>query len=430
MAAAAPPPPALRAANQNRPPGPPSGKVADNIAHFARVLRDAGVPVGPGQVLDALDAATLGGLGTKQDFYWTLHAVFVKRRGHKALFDQAFHVFWRRPKMIEQMMQLLFQQVRVEGHPRKKEAGQRRLANAMFAERDSQQSRRESPGEIEIEGEYSASADEVLRTRDFEQMTAAEEANARAAIRRMRLERVEVKTRRFEASSRGAADLRRTLRRSLRSGGAMIDLQHKRPRTHEPPLVVLTDISGSCTTYSRMFLHFLHALKTDRDRVSVFVFGTRLTNITRELDRRDVDEALEKVAGAVKDWSGGTRIGRTLKEFNWKWGRRVLSQGAHVLIMSDGLEREDCAELAHEMARLRRSCRRVVWLNPLLRYKGFAASAAGVRAMLPHVDEFRPVHNLASLEELAKALTYSADGAHDPRLYRRDDRRVMAGAGP
>jgi hypothetical protein len=429
MAAAAPPP-ALQAANQNRPPGPPSGKIADNIAHFARVLRDAGVPVGPGQVLDALDAATMGGLGAKEDFYWTLHAVFVKRREHKALFDQAFHVFWRRPKMIEQMMQLLFQQVRVEGHPRKKEAGQRRLANAMFAERDSQQSRRESPGEIEIEGEYSASADEVLRARDFEQMTAEEEANARAAIRRMRLHRTEVKTRRFGSASRGRADLRRTIRQSLRSGGAMIDLQHKRPRTHEPPLVVLTDISGSCTTYSRMFLHFLHALKTDRDRVSVFVFGTRLTNITRELDRRDVDEALEKVAGTVKDWSGGTRIGRTLKEFNWKWGRRVLSQGAHVLIMSDGLEREDCAELAHEMARLKRSCRRVVWLNPLLRYKGFAASAGGIRAMLPHVDEFRPVHNLASLEELAKALTYSPTGAHDPRLYMRDDRRVTAGDGP
>ncbi len=328
MAAAAPPP-ALQAANQNRPPGPPKGRIADNIAHFARVLRDTGVPVGPGQVLDALDAATMGGLGEKQDFYWTLHAVFVKRREHKALFDQAFHVFWRRPKMIEQMMQLLFQQVRVEGHPRKKEAGQRRLASAMFAERDSQQSRRESPGEIEIEGEYSASADEVLRGRDFEQMTAEEEAKARAAIRRMRLIRHEVKTRRFEASSRGPADLRRTIRQSLRSGGAMIDLQHKRPRTHEPPLVVLTDISGSCTTYSRMFLHFLHALKTDRDRVSVFVFGTRLTNITRELDRRDVDEALEKVAGTVKDWSGGTRIGRTLKEFGGGNGEGLVRRHPH-----------------------------------------------------------------------------------------------------
>lgn len=429
MARAAPPP-IFQAANQNRPPGPPSGKIADNIMHFARVLRDTGLPVGPGQVLDALDAAALGGLGTKEDFYWTLHAMFVKRREHKALFDQAFHVFWRRPKMIEQMMQLLFQQVRVEGHAKKKQAGQRRLANAMFQEREGQSSRERPPGEIEIEGEYSASADEVLRARDFEQMTAEEEAKARAAIARMRLQRRAVKMRRFEASSRGRADLRRTLRRSMRSGGAMIDLQHKRPRTHEPPLVVLCDISGSCATYSRLFLHFLHALKNDRDRVTVFVFGTRLTNITRELDRRDVDEALDKVSGAVKDWSGGTRIGRTLKEFNWKWGRRVLSQGAHVLIMSDGLEREDTEELAHEMARLKRSSKRVVWLNPLLRFKGFEASAAGIKAMLPFVDEFRPVHNLESLEDLARALTYSKDTAHDPRLFMRDDRRVIAGERP
>jgi uncharacterized protein with von Willebrand factor type A (vWA) domain len=166
-----------------------------------------------------------------------------------------------------------------------------------------------------------------------------------------------------------------------------------------------------------MFLHFLHALTNDRDRVSVFLFGTRLTNITRELKRRDIDEAMGKVSGAVKDWSGGTRIGTSLKEFNFKWARRVLTQGAHVLLMTDGLEREDTGLLSHEMVRLRRQARRIVWLNPLLRYDGFEARAAGIRAIMPHVDEFRPVHSLDSLADLAATLARPGGPAHDPRHW-------------
>jgi uncharacterized protein with von Willebrand factor type A (vWA) domain len=187
-------------------------------------------------------------------------------------------------------------------------------------------------------------------------------------------------------------------------GGNLIELKFKRRKLKEPPLVVLCDISGSMSAYSRMFLHFLHALLNDRDRVHVFVFGTRLTNITRELMRRDVDEAMERVSKAVPDWSGGTRIGQCIRTFNYQWARRVLTQGAHVILMSDGLDREDVVTLEEEMARLRRSARRIVWLNPLLRYAGFEPRARGVRAILPHVDEFRAVHNLDSLENIAEAL--------------------------
>ncbi len=410
------------AANQNKPPL--SGKLAENIMHFARVLREAGIPVGPGAVLDALDAAMSGSLRTRDDFYWTLHAVFVKRRDHRELFDQAFHVFWKKPKMLEQLMKLFFHQISRDVGEKAKQAGFRRLAEAMFDKHETQSQQRQQKDDIEVDASFTASAEEMLRTKDFEQMTVAEQAQAKRAIAQLRLHRTEVMTRRFERALTGPSiDMRRTLKGSLRAGGQLIDLKRRERQWHEPPLVVLCDISGSCSNYSRMFLHFLHALSNDRDRVSVFLFGTRLTNITREIQRRDIDEAMAKVSSAVKDWSGGTRIGTSLKEFNYKWARRVLTQGAHVLIMTDGLDREDTDTLEHEMARLRRQSKRITWLNPLLRYDGFKALAGGIRAMMPYVDEFRPVHSLDSLRDLAEALAGPPGAAHDPKRWLR------AGAG-
>lgn len=405
-------------ANQNQ--RPLSGRLADNIMHFARVLREAGIPVGPGAVLDALDAAMMGSLRTRDDFYWTLHAVFVKRRDQREVFDQAFHVFWKKPKMLEQLMQLFFHQVARDAGEKAKQAGFRRLAEAMFDARESQSQQREKKDDIEIDASFTASAQEVLRRKDFEQMTVAEQAEARAAIARLRLLRSEIMTRRWQHAQDGAAiDMRRTLKGSMRAGGHFIDLARREKAWREPPLVVLCDISGSCSNYSRMFLHFLHALTNDRDRVQVFLFGTRLTNVTRELKRRDIDEAMAKVSGAVKDWSGGTRIGTSLREFNYRWARRVLTQGAEVLIMTDGLDREDTDTLANEMERLRRQTKRIIWLNPLLRYDGFEAVAGGIRAMMPHVDEFRPVHSLDSLRDLAVALAGPASGGHDARNWIR-----------
>lgn len=406
----------LSAANQNL--RPISGKLAENIMHFARVLREAGIPVGPGTVLDALDAAQCGSLRTRDDFYWTLHAVFVKRRDQREVFDQAFHVFWKKPKMLEQLMQLFFHTVARDVGEKAKQAGFRRLAEAMFDKHESPSTERQRKDDIEVDATFTASADEVLRKKDFEQMTVAEQAQARQAIAKLRLHRPEVKTRRYRQALKGPAiDMRRTLKGSLRAGGHFIDLERRERQWHEPPLVVLCDISGSCSNYSRMFLHFLHALTNDRDRVTVFLFGTRLTNITRELKRRDIDEAMIKVSGAVKDWSGGTRIGTSLKEFNYRWARRVLTQGAHVLLMTDGLDREDTSLLEHEMQRLRRQTKRITWLNPLLRYDGFKALAGGIRAMMPEVDEFRPVHSLDSLRDLAAALAGPPTAAHDPRKW-------------
>ncbi|MCB1379712.1 MAG: VWA domain-containing protein [Alphaproteobacteria bacterium] len=404
------------ATNQNQ--APLSGRLAENIMHFARVLREAGIPVGPGTVLDALDAAQCGSLRTRDDFYWTLHAVFVKRRDQREVFDQAFHVFWKKPKMLEQLMQLFFHQVARDAGEKAKQAGFRRLAEAMFDKHEGQSQQRQKKDDLEVDASFTASADEVLRKKDFEQMTVAEQAQARQAIVRLRLHRSEIITRRYRSALKGVTiDMRRSLKGSLRAGGDFIDLERRERQWREPPLVVLCDISGSCSNYSRMFLHFLHALINDRDRVTVFLFGTRLTNITRELKRRDIDEAMAKVSGTVKDWSGGTRIGTSLKEFNYRWARRVLTQGAQVLLMTDGLDREDIGTLSHEMERLRRQTKRIVWLNPLLRYDGFKALAGGIRAIMPHVDEFRPVHSLDSLKDLSEALAGPPSAGHDPRKW-------------
>jgi hypothetical protein len=392
--------------------------LAFNIMHFGRMLRQAGVPVGPGSVVDALDAALAGPLTRREDFYWTLHAIFVKRREHKELFDQAFHIFWNKPKQLEQLMQLIYLHMTIAPRDRRKDPGFRRLSEALFDNQSVQSHADRKSNEIDIDARLTASVDDVLRTKDFEQMTVSEQAQAKAALRHLHIHRRELATRRFRSGHRGhRVDFRRTMRSGLHLGGQFIELARKEHRRREPPLVVLCDISGSCSSYSRMFLHFLHTLASDRSRIHVFLFGTRLTNVTRQLRRRDVDDAMAKVSAAVKDWSGGTRIGSTLREFNFKWARQVLGQGAHVLLMTDGLDRENVDLLAGEMKRLRLSARRIVWLNPLLRYNQFEARAAGIRAMMPFVDEFRPVHSLASLGDLAVALAKPAGSSHDPRKW-------------
>ena len=382
------------------------GRLAENIMHFARVLRAAGLPIGPGRVLDAIDAVRTVGIGDRGDFYWTLHAVFVNRRDQRELFDQAFHIFWRNPRILERMISMALPAIRVPGM--EEEELSRRVAEALSAGREPGQAEaedREPPEEIVIDAAMTWSDRELLQGMDFEKMSADEIRRARAIIARMRLPIMDVPTRRFRPNPHGSRiDMRGTLRKALRSGGRDIPLARRSRRRRHPPLVILCDISGSMSRYSRMLLHFMHALTNDRDRVHTFLFGTRLTNITRHLRNRDIDLALDKITGTVEDWSGGTRIGSCLTEFNRIWSRRVLAQGAVVLLITDGLDREEGVQLEAAIERLHKSCRRLVWLNPLLRYEGFEPKSQGIKAILPHVDEFRPVHSLDSLAELAAAL--------------------------
>ncbi|MGA1855904.1 VWA domain-containing protein [Azospirillum sp. 11R-A] len=384
----------------------PAGRLTLNLMHFARALRAAGLPVGPGKVLQAVEAVEAVGLSNRTDFYWALHAIFVNRHDQSELFDQAFHVFWRNPDILKKMMSLMLPKVRTEAPPDQPEMAQR-LAEALHGSATEQGEPEKT--EIEIDASFTVSAAERLQDKDFEKMTGEEMAQARRLLTRLSLPLAEVTTRRHRHDPMGPrVDPRATLRRMLRSGGDLSDLARKRRRTRPPPLVVLCDISGSMTRYSRMLLHFMHAVTNDRDRVHSFVFGTRLTNITRHLRHKDVDVALDAVSGAVADWSGGTRIGTALHAFNRTWARRVLGQGAVVLLITDGLDRDAGEGLAAEAERLHKSCRRLVWLNPLLRWEGFAPKSSGIRALLPHVDDFRAAHSLNSLADLAGAL--SADG--------------------
>ena len=379
------------------------GRLAANLLHFARTLRAAGLPVGSGTVLRAAEAVVAVGLARRDDFYWTLHSVFVQRAEHRPIFDEAFHVFWRNPRLLERVTSLLLPTVQTPSRGDAR-ALSRRLSEALFAGAEGEARAREDRQEIELDATLTWSDREVLRTRDFEQMSATELAAAKAAIARLRPALPPAPTRRYRPDARGSRiDMRTTLRRSLRHGSGEIRLARRRALRKPTPLVFLCDISGSMSRYSRLLLHFAHALARDRARVHSFVFGTRLTNITRPLRDRDVDAAVEQASAAVADWGGGTRIGQCLEQFNREWSRRVCGQGAVVLLISDGLDRDAGEGLGPQVERLRKSCRRLVWLNPLLRYDGFEPRAAGIRALLPHVDEFRPVHNLESLEDLAAA---------------------------
>jgi hypothetical protein len=392
--------------------GTSSGHLAENIVYFARALRAAGIPLGPRSVIDALAAVRAAGLRRRDDFYWTLHAVFVKRHEHFLLFDQAFRLFFRKRDDLEQ---LLASAAPPSGQADEGEPISRRVYEALF---DLTRETASERLEIEKDARHTVSDDELLQKKDFAQMTAAEIALAKDAIARLRLPLHEVKTRRMRPAARGhRIDLRATLRKSMKAGGAVIDLRYLGPRTRQPPLVALLDISGSMSQYTRLFLHFLHGLTEQRRRVHTFLFGTRLTNVTRALTARDPDEALALCSDSVEDWSGGTRIATSLREFNKRWARRVLTQGAIVLLITDGLERDPDDSLAFELDRLHRSCRRLIWLNPLLRFEGFEAKAQGVRAMLPHVDEFRPIHNLESMAGLVEALSGEQSVHHDPRPW-------------
>jgi uncharacterized protein with von Willebrand factor type A (vWA) domain len=395
----------------------PDGRIADNIVYFARALRKAGLRVGPASVKDAIEAVLAAGIGNRDDFYWTLHAVLVSRHEDHATFDEAFRLFWKSRELIEKML-AMFSPVAPDNREKQKpRAAESRVADAMFEGHNKNRKPQEVP-EVEVDARFTFSGNEVLRGKDFAQMTAAEIADAKRAIAELRLPFDMVRTRRFRPDPHGRrADPRAMMRSALRTGGDLIVPKFRSPREVHPPLVVLADISGSMSQYTRIFLHFLHALAEKRRRVHTFVFGTRLTNLTRQMRHRDPDEALANCSSAVKDWSGGTRIGDTLAEFNRLWSRRVLGQGAVVLLITDGLERDDVAGLAEEMERLKKSCRRLIWLNPLLRFDGFEARARGVRTMLPYVDEFRPVHNLNALSDLVASLGAAKTRDSDPRLW-------------
>ncbi len=387
------------------------GALAANVLEFARLLRRAGLPVGPADMLAAVGAVEHTGVTSRADMKAALRTTTIHRHDQEAVFDAAFDLFWRDPAagQFEAAMALLGE--KPPKHDPRPSPGSRRVAEAF----NDRKERRESEDAPEIDAVLTVSDTERLQSMDFEAMSAAEITAAKEEIRRLRLPLDARRTRRTRPASSGTAiDMAATIRAGLRHGGELADFAYTRRTVRPPPLVVLCDISGSMARYAQVLLHFLHAVANDRDRVSVFLFGTRLTNVTRVLRHKDPEAAFAAVAGLVPDWSGGTRIGETIAQFNREWAKRVLGQGAVVLLVTDGLDRAGAEGLAEAMERLHKSCRRLIWLNPLLRWDGFEPKSQGIRAMLPHVDEFRPVHNVASLRALIAALSRPAPARGRP----------------
>lgn len=402
---------------------PEDGKLAQNITHFGRALRRAGLPLGPERILNAIRAVEAAGFTEREDFFHTLEACFVSKPEHLQLYRQTFNLYWRDPQFLERMMKMLSPLLRQDVAPPPPQDAERRAAEALLdAPEDKPLPDLGEEQEFTIDAELTYSLDEKLRQTDFEQMTLAELNEAKRAIAQMSLPIEPIASRRTQANSRGQiADWRATMRTAMRKGD-IVRLERRARRMRWPNLVAICDISGSMSGYSRMLLHFLHAASNAKGagwaQVHSFTFGTRLTNITRHLRQRDVDAALKAAGTEATDWEGGTRIGASLHEFNRVWSRRVLGQGAVVLLITDGLDRDKADQLAKEAERLRLSCRKLIWLNPLLRWEGFAPKAQGVKALLPQVDSFRAAHNIGALEDLAAVLSRADDVGERARLLR------------
>ena len=391
------------------------------IIDFAHFLWELGLDVGPGRVVELVESLPLINVGNRQEFYDFLKVSLVTKRDQEAIFDMAFAYFWhgqhqsltgdaltkeleqhrRRALALPTSRRLEAEReiARMPGRP----SPQQKHPYSRLRQAARKQRNDDDDDETERQGTYSY--DEQLRRRDFEDFSWDELRDAREMMSRARWRLGERQTRRRRPARHGRhLDLRGTLRRSLRSGGEPITLARRELRRKPRPLVILCDISGSMSLYSRLLLHFVHTVSNGLENVETFVFGTRLTRITRQLARKDVDEAIYQVTKSVQDWSGGTRIGESLHAFNQLWARRVLGRGAVVLIISDGWDRGDVRVLGEEMARLQRNCHRLIWLNPLLGHDEYRPVTAGMRAALPYIDDFLPANNLDSLFALGRAL--------------------------
>ena len=370
-----------------------SGHLLANLLQFARLLRALGLDVTPGQVRTLCAAVEILGLEERGRFRDAARAIIVGRREHEELFDRAFEAFFRASILSPHIRVDLGKIVR-----RAARREQRVVAAPQTAEAGPDAPEIETPL-LELQKTYSDL--EILRSKDFAELTPEEVLAVRTLMQERPLVLPPRRTRRLAPGrSRHHLDVRRTLRQGWRHGGEWLDLAWRERRIRPRPLVVLCDISGSMDAYSRLFLQFIYSLRTATDRLEAFVFGTRLTRITRQIERRNVEDALRQAAASVVDWGGGTRIGESLRCFNRDWGRRVLGQGAVVLVISDGWDRGELEVLEAQLGRLEKRCDRLIWLNPLIGSPGYEPLTEGIRIVLKYADDFLPIHNLKSLDQL------------------------------
>jgi uncharacterized protein with von Willebrand factor type A (vWA) domain len=380
------------------------GSLIHNLILFGRLLRSLGIDASTGRMMDMLNAMAYIDLSRRADFYHAARCLFVHRREEIPLFDQAFEIFWRKPRESGTSMDLqVMGEQRRSRKPRIIPPPLTQPPEPPPGAGSEDQNPSNEPPVIQATLTYSDR--EILRRKDFSELSGEEVEAVKSLISGLVWQLGYRRTRRLRPGRGSQLDLRRTIRRNLQYGGDLLVWAHRQPKYKPRPLVIIADISGSMERYTRLLLHFIYSLSEGlQQRVEAFVFSTRLTRISRQLRGRDVDQALDQVARLVPDWSGGTRIGEALKTFNYDWGRRVLGQGAVVLLISDGWDRGDVDLLRSEIMRLQRSCYRLIWLNPLLGSEQYEPLTRGMQTALPYIDDFLPVHNLASLEDLAQHL--------------------------
>ncbi len=391
------------------------GHLFDNLLLFGRVLRGLGLDVDTGRMIDLAKALELVEIVSKTDFYFTLRGLLVHRREDLALFDKAFAAFWRKPaEGWEGIAVSAAGEVRRPARPLIVAPPLRQPDQATPPNRQDESKHPDEPPILQVTKTYSDQ--EMLRRKNFAELNVEELESIKRLLAEFDWQPGFRRTRRVHPGKGPLVDIRRVLRHNFHYGGEVMEWSYKEPVFKPRPLVILADISGSMERYTRLLLHFLYSVSHGFEQgVESFVFSTRLTRITRQLRGKDVDRALREISQSVQDWSGGTRIGDSLKTFNFAWARRVLGRGAVVLLISDGWDCGDAGVLQSEIARLQRSCYRLIWLNPLLGDAQYEPLTRGMRTALPYIDDFLPVHNLASLEDLAMRLR----NLNNDRLARR-----------
>lgn len=385
-----------------------SGYLLQNILLFGRLLHGLGLDVNPSRMITLIQALQYIEIGQKEDFYHATRCLLVHDYEDIALFDQAFDLFWRRPE--ERRLALTL----VQSKRPKPSSPQPRNNQPVLKVKSGRSTIEDSESDDELSPQLDTtqtySAQEVLRQKDFAELDADELEAIKKLIAHLVWQLGFRRTRRYRPGRGQTIDMRRSLRRNLGYGGELLEWSFRKPRFKPRPLVIIADISGSMERYTRLLLHFVYGLtKGLENSVEAFVFGTRLTRISRQLEHKDVDRSMKEITRSVSDWSGGTRIGAAIKRFNYDWARRVLSRGAIVLLISDGWDRGDPHLLAKEIARLQRNCHRLIWLNPLLGSPDYEPLTRGMVAALPYIDDFLPAHNLVNLEALARHLEWLDD---------------------
>ena len=380
-----------------------SAKLDKNIIFFARLLRASGISIGSGSILDSIESVKLIEFTKKSTFFYALQTSLIKRPEDMKIFEQAFHLFWQNPRFQDRIRDLLLPQTQLTGNQEEKEELAKRIQETL-AKPQNPKSEIDKQEKLLIDASGTASETQIFKEKDFEMMSGEELKKASQSIKEILIKMPKKPFRRFEKNSLATKiSIRSSLKEAKKNFGLVIPKFVKKkdkPRS----VVVLIDISGSMENYSRMMIHFVHNLRQHHKQVSAFLFGTKLTNITNQLKNKDIDVALKEVSKATNDWAGGTRIRDSIFLFNKTWVRRVSSSSSLIFLISDGLDRDHNTDLFNQMERLQKSCYKLVWLNPLLRFKDFLPKSISIKRILLNVDAFLPIHSVESIQNLTSSI--------------------------